>query len=139
MSIVRYKLMLLFPSEHPREVAKSLLKYNTHRAVAALLGVSTYSVYIYGEKCGVYRGVGKGHPARYQPLVDMLGENPKEALTQLKEEYKTWRTVSFMIGIKLDILREFRRRIKLIHSMPGREVVHKGDALRRFLAEKGLL
>ena len=125
--------MLLFPGQYPREMAKYLLKDNTHRAIAALLGVSTYSVYIYGEKCGVDRGRGggRGHPERYKVLVDMLGEDPVELLTQLKEEYKTWRTVAFMIGVKVNLLREFRRRLKLVHSMPGREVIRRGDALKR--------
>lgn len=137
--IARYKIMLLFPGRDPKQVCRELLEGATFRAVAEFLGVTPRSLLRYSDKCGVCKSAtARGHPHRYSTLLDILGRDPVRTLMQLKEEYKTWRAVAYMIGVEEEMLREFRRRLykaKLIpKKTPLMGVTHRGDWVRKFLS-----
>jgi hypothetical protein len=90
-------------------------------------------MYKYGERCGVHRGRGK-HPPRYKVIENLVGDDPVGFLTEIRKEYKTWRLVAVVLGVDENLLREYRRRIGLIDRKPGRDWIHRGDWMQKFLS-----
>ncbi len=138
MSIARFKIMRLFPGEDPKEVTRELLSCNTYRAIAALLGCSTYSVYKWGERCGADRSY--GNPPRYRKITEQLGGDPVKRLWEMKEELGTWDIVASDLQVTKEFLRCLRRRLGVVQPpKPGREVIHRGDWIQRLLEDGGSL
>lgn len=132
------RLQVLFPDLRPPVALAVLYQQYSVRTIARMLRISVAGLYNWGDRHGVIKGKNP-IPKRYKGLVktlnDMPGLDHREKLNRLHMVFRYWDDVARELGVSVDILRGYRRRMKLMrHRDP--DAPKRQEWIRRLTYDK---